>query len=148
MNDILTKVQFDLNKLQKTLEREGEVLISKIKDAANRAATNKNVAAKRKEFEQLFDNQMRKLEPAFGKLYKDLKTTAGKYGVNFDKIEKSVLSTTERAAERLHIKTKKPAASPSPKAKAGASSERASSVGATKKASGTGPKKKRSSKKA
>ncbi len=106
MNEILTKVQTDLNKLQKTLEREGEVLISKIKDAATKAASNKSVVAKRKEFEKLVETQFKKFEPALDKFYKDLKVTAERYGVNLDKIEDRVKTTTGKATGRLKKKAK------------------------------------------
>ncbi len=141
MNEILTKVQVDLNKLQKTLEREGEVLISKIKEAANKAATNKSVVAKKKEFEKLVDTQIKKLEPAFDKFYQELKVTAGKYGVNLEKLEKSVKTTTEKAAVRLHLKTKVS------KAKAKTAAEKPVGGGSPKKTSSTGARKKKTSKK-
>lgn len=143
MNDILNKVQTDLSKLQKTLEREGEVLVNRIKVVANKAATNKSVVAKKKEFEELVDSQIKKLEPAFDKFYNELKVTAGKYGVNLDKIEKSVKSTTEKAASKLHLKNK----STTP-AKASRSQDKTSAGGGGKKSSGSGTRKKKASKKA
>jgi activator of HSP90 ATPase len=147
MNEILTKVQVDLNKLQKTLEREGEVLIGKIKDAASKAATNKSVVEKKKEFEKLVDTQIKKLEPAFDKFYKDLKVAAGKYGVNLDKLEKSVKTTTEKAVSRLKIKSKSSKAKA--KTTATSSSEKTAGGGSsTKKSTATGARKKKASKKA
>jgi|GEM_PF-2625978 len=142
MNEILTKVQVDLNKLQKTLEREGEVLISKIKDAANKAASNKSVVAKKQEFEKLVDTQIKKLEPAFDKFYSELKVTAGKYGVNLDKLEKSVKTTTEKAVSRLNLKTKAPMA----KNKA-APEKPMGNGGSSKKSASTSTRKKKTSKK-
>ncbi len=99
MNEILSKVQKDLSKLQKTIEREGEVLIGKIVTAANKATTNKSVVQKRKELETLFEKQIERFEPAFEKFYTELKSTAGKYGVNLDKIEKKVRARTTRTAK-------------------------------------------------
>jgi activator of HSP90 ATPase len=147
MNEILTKVQVDLNKLQKTLEREGEVLIGKIKNAANKAASNKSVVEKKKEFEKLVDTQIKKLEPAFDKFYKELKVAAGKYGVNLDKLEKSVKTTTEKAASRLNMKTKSTKAKPKSSTTTTAASEKPASGGSAKKST-TGARKKKASKKA
>jgi activator of HSP90 ATPase len=147
MNEILNKVQVDLNKLQKTLEREGEVLIGKIKEAANKAATNKNVVEKKKEFEKLVDTQIKKLEPAFDKFYKELKVAAGKYGVNLDKLEKSVKTTTEKAASRLTRKDKSTKVKPKTSTTTTATSEKSAS-GASAKKSSTGARKKKASKKA
>ncbi len=150
MNEILNKVQVDLNKLQKTLEREGEVLISKIKDAANKAAQNKSVVEKKKEFEKLVDTQIKKLEPAFDKFYKELKVTAGKYGVNLERLEKRVKTTTEKAASRLNMQSKTTKAKPkAASASASAStSEKAAGGGSTKKSTTAGTRKKKASKKA
>jgi hypothetical protein len=148
MNEILTKVQVDLNKLQKTLEREGEVLIGKIKEAANKAATNKSVVEKKKEFEKMVDTQIKKLEPAFDKFYKELKVAAGKYGVNLDKLEKSVKTTTEKAASRLNIQTKSTKAKPKTQTSTAASASEKSAGGGSAKKSGTGSRKKKASKKA
>jgi activator of HSP90 ATPase len=147
MNEILNKVQVDLNKLQKTLEREGEVLIGKIKNAANKAASNKSVVEKKKEFEKLVDTQIKKLEPAFDKFYKELKVAAGKYGVNLDKLEKSVKTTTEKAASRLNMKTKSTKAKPKSSTTTTAASEKPASGGSAKKST-TGARKKKASKKA
>lgn len=136
MNEILAKVQKDLSKLQKTIEKEGEVLLGKLMVAANKATNSKNVREKRKELERLVESQIQKLEPAFEKFYSEVKTTAGKYGVDIDKIEKKVRSKT-----RAVKKTAKGAASKTKKSSTKASAEK-SAVGGTKKA------KKKSTKKA
>ncbi|MBC7662127.1 MAG: hypothetical protein H7249_20720 [Chitinophagaceae bacterium] len=107
MNDIFKKVQQDLSKLQSTIEREGEVLLGKLMSAANKATTNKNVIEKRKELEKLVETQISKLEPAFEKFYTEVKSTAGKYGVNIEKIEKKVRSTAKKAGKTTTAKAKK-----------------------------------------
>lgn len=124
MNEILNKVQSDLGKLQKTLEREGEVLLSKLKDAANKAAANKSVQAKRKEIEKLVETQIKRFEPALDKFYSELKTTASKYGVDMEKVETKVRSAKEKAASTFASKDKK---------KSAKSSTSKSAVGGTKK---------------
>ncbi len=130
MNDILAKVQKDLTKLQKTIEKEGEVLIGKLMTAANKATSNKNVVQKRKELEKLVETQIQKLEPAFEKFYTEVKSTAGKYGVDFEKIEKKVRASTKtikKTATGAAKKTKKTST------KTSAAAEK-SAVGGTKKA--------------
>ncbi len=134
MNELLNKVQKDLSKLQKTIEAEGEILLGKIMSAANKATSNKNVVAKRKELEKLVESQINKFEPAFEKFYKEVKTTAGKYGVNIDKIESKV-----RATAKSKVKTKSAKADSKVKKTA---SKAGSAVGGAKKA-----KKKQSKKK-
>lgn len=133
MNEILNKVQTDFNKLQKTLEREGEVLISKIKDAANKAASNKSVVAKRKEFEKLVETQFKKFEPALDKFYKDLKVTAKKYGVNLERLEEGVKTGVKTTKEKANMRLKRE--------RAGGSKEKsseASARSAPKKSGGSG----------
>jgi activator of HSP90 ATPase len=103
---------------------------------------------KKKEFEKLVDTQIKKLEPAFDKFYKELKVAAGKYGVNLDKLEKSVKTTTEKAASRLNIQPKSTKAKPKTQTSASASASEKSAGGGSAKKSGTGSRKKKASKKA
>ena len=136
MNDILAKVQKDLSRLQKTIEKEGEVLLGKLMTAANKATSNKSVIAKRKEIESLIDTQIQKLEPAFEKFYTEVKSTAGKYGVDIEKIEKKVRASTSK------VKKSKGTASKPKKSTTKAAAFEKSAVGGSKKA------KKKSTKKA
>ncbi len=131
MNEILAKVQKDLSKLQKTIEKEGEILLGKLMSAANKATSNKNVVQKRKEIEKLVESQIEKLEPAFEKFYTEVKTTAGRYGVDIEKIEKKVRTKTgsiKKKAKAAASKGKKSGT----KTTASAEKEK-SAVGGTKK---------------
>lgn len=105
MNDFINKVQKELNKLQKTLEKEGEVMMKKIKTRAAKAETK--VSDRKKDISVLIDKQLQKFEPAVEKFYKELKTSAGKYGIDLTDIESKVKSTTRKAAKSLNLGTKK-----------------------------------------
>ena len=131
MSDILHRVQTDLSKLQKTIEKEGEVLLDKIKTAANKAASNKNVVEKRKEIGLLVEAQYKKFEPTLDRIYKDLKGTAEKYGVDVEKIENGVKATTERAAHHLGLGKYSP--TKAPKKAAEKAAEHLGSTGEKKK---------------
>ncbi|MBC7532004.1 MAG: hypothetical protein H7318_10530 [Oligoflexus sp.] len=131
MNEILNKVQKDLSKLQKTIEAEGEILLGKLMSAANKATSNKNVVAKRKEIEKLIEKQVARLEPAFEKFYKEAKATAGKYGVNIEKIEKKVRSKVKTKAKSTKADAAKVKKTTS---KAPPASSTKSAVGGAKKA--------------
>jgi septal ring factor EnvC (AmiA/AmiB activator) len=135
MNEILNKFQKDLSKLQKTIEAEGEVLLGKLMTAANKATSNKNVVAKRKELEKLVEKQISKLEPAFEKFYKEAKSTASKYGVSIDKIENIEKKVRSKAKTKAKSKTTKADAGKVKKTatKAPASTAK-SAVGGAKKA--------------
>ena len=132
MNQLFSKVQLDLNKLQKTLEHEGEVLLSKIMEAASKAAQNEKIVAKKQEIEKLVGKQIERFEPVFDRFYQDLKHKIGKYGFNLDKIGHNIKTTTEQAAIRLHLKTKTTAKAA--KKQASNSSKKNSPVGNRKKA--------------
>ncbi|MES2746146.1 MAG: hypothetical protein V4655_12005 [Bdellovibrionota bacterium] len=136
MNEIFAKVQKDLSKLQQTIEKEGEVLLGKLMTAANKASTNKNVVKKRKELEKMVETQLQKLEPAFEKFYTEVKSTAGKYGVDIEKIEKKVRARTGK------VKTSSKGDSSKTKKSTTKAAAEKSAVGGSKKA------KKKSTKKA
>jgi hypothetical protein len=101
MNDFVNKVQKELNKLQKTFEKEGEVLLKRIRTRAAQAETN--VSSRTKDISELIESQMKKIEPAFDKFYKELKTSAGKYGIDLGDIENRVRTTTKKAAARFNL---------------------------------------------
>jgi hypothetical protein len=103
MNAILNRVQTDWTKFQKSLEKESEVLLDKIVTAANKAANNERVVEKRRNIEKMVESQYKKFEPTLDRIYKDLKGTAEKYGVNVQKIEKGVIATTQSAARRFNL---------------------------------------------
>ena len=141
MNDFIGRVQKELNKLQKTLQKEGDDLVKKIRTAAKK----KNVPTRSDEVAELLETKMRTFEPALEKFYKEVKTNASKYGINLSPIEESLKKTTKKAADKLNIKTKakkkktKKAASKAKKAK--------KTTAKKKKAAATKPKKKTTVKK-
>lgn len=102
MKDFINRVQADLNKLQKTIEKEGDQLVKKIRTAATKAANNKNLGAKAREIEQLVENQMKKLEPAVVKIVKNIKTNAEKYGIDLKDIEKKVEKAAKAAKSKIN----------------------------------------------
>ncbi|RYZ59088.1 MAG: hypothetical protein EOP07_05085 [Proteobacteria bacterium] len=136
MNEILNKFQKDFSKLQKTIEAEGEILLGKLMTAANKATSNKNVVAKRKELEKLVEKQISKLEPAFEKFYKEAKSTASKYGVSLDKIENIEKKVRSKAKTKAKSKTstKADAAKVKKTATKASASTAKSAVGGAKKA--------------
>lgn len=101
MKDFIARVQNDLNKLQKTIEKEGDQLVKKMRAAATKAANNKNLSAKAREIEQLVENQMKKLEPAVVKIVKNIKTNAEKYGIDLKDLEKKVEKAANAAKSTI-----------------------------------------------
>ncbi len=97
MKDFITRVQADLNKLQKTIEKEGDQLVKKIRAAA----TNKKLTAKAREIEQLVEKQMRKLEPTIVTIVQNIKTNAAKYGIDLKDLEKRVEKAAKAAKSTI-----------------------------------------------
>lgn len=100
MNSFIGRFQKDLNKLQKSLEKEGDDLLAKIKKAA-KAAQKSNVNTKRKEIEKLIEKKIRSFEPAFEKFYHEVKVGARKYGIDLTGFEETVKRTTRTAKNKL-----------------------------------------------
>jgi hypothetical protein len=136
VKDFLSKFQKDLDVLQSTIKKEGDDLVKKVKQAANKDS----IATKRADLEKLVEGKLKRFEPAINKFVKDLNKNAQKAGVDLTKLEKTVRSNLEQARERLSK------AGSSVKAKAGATKKKTNKV--TPKAGKTTPKKTSAAKKA
>ena len=137
MNELINRVQKDLNKLQGTFEKEGEVLLEKIRKSAKKAESD--VSVKKDEVAHLIEKQIKKFEPALAKFYKELKTNASKYGIDLNDFEERVVTTTKRAAAKLKKK--------SSSKKKSKTKKKATKKKATKKAAKKAPAKKKAAKK-
>jgi hypothetical protein len=107
MKDFVGRFKRDLAQLQKTIEKESEDILKKVKKAANEFATNQNIAAKRKEIEKLIEARIKKLEPTWTSLMKEVKKSANNYGINVDALEKKVQTTFKKAKTNLGKRTAK-----------------------------------------
>ncbi len=115
LKDFLEKFQKDLNVLQKTLKREGDDLVKKVKTAANRD----NLQAKRKDIELVIEKNLKKYEPTINKFVSELNTSAKKAGVDLSDLEKKVKDNLHAARAKLS-KTGETVKAKATKAKAGA----------------------------
>lgn len=97
MKDFVKKVQADLTKLQKTIEKESDQLLAKLKSVGSKKALNK----KADEIEKMIEKQIDRFEPAISKFAKDVKTNAAKYGFDLGDIEKKVHSAAKAAKTTL-----------------------------------------------
>ncbi len=139
MNELIARVQKDLNKLQKSLEKEGEILLKKIRKTAAKAEDN--VSHKKDEVAKLIQKQVKNFEPALEKFYKEIKTNAGKYGVDIDNLENRVKSTTQKAAAKLNLKKKKVSKKKSKKVTKKAKAKTKTKANSKAKTKATGAKK-------
>ncbi len=95
MNSFISRVQKDLQKFQKTIEKEGEDLIEKIKTLGNQAK-NASVAAKRRDVEKLLEKKVKDVVPVVERLFKEVKTNARKYGIDLGSLEDKVRKSAAR----------------------------------------------------
>lgn len=105
MKNFVAKIQKDFASLQKTLEKESDVVISRIKAAASEIANNKNVAKKRKEIEKIISQQRKKLEPAVSKFFKEIALSAKKYGIDVSGIETGIKKKVSKTKSTVRKKT-------------------------------------------
>lgn len=97
LKDFLSNFQKDLNTLQKSVKKESEDLVAKLKTAANKDS----VQAKRKELEQMVEKNLKKFEPTINKFVHELNVSAKKAGVDLTELEKKVRSNLQTARSKL-----------------------------------------------
>lgn len=97
LKNFLKNFQKDLNILQKTLKKESDDLLKRVKTAAGK----ENVQAKRKELEKLLEKNMKKYEPTISKFVAEVNKNAKKAGVDLTDLEKKVRDNLHTARTRL-----------------------------------------------
>lgn len=97
LKEFLSNFQKDLNTLQKSVKKESEDLVQKLKTAANKDS----VQAKRKELEQMVEKNLKKFEPTINKFVHELNVSAKKAGVDLTELEKKVRTNLQTARTRL-----------------------------------------------
>lgn len=134
LKEFLSNFQKDLNTLQKSVKKESEDLVQKLKTAANKDS----VQAKRKELEQMVEKKLKKFEPTINKFVHELNVSAKKAGVDLTELEKKVRTNLQTARTRLSkagtevkAKAKKRTARKAPAKKQGATLKRKTEAKAT-----------------
>lgn len=97
LKDFLSKFQKDLNMLQKSLKKESDDIVKKVK-----AATKKdNIQAKRHEVEALIEKNLKKYEPTINKFVHELNSSAKRAGVDLTELEQKVRDNLKTARVRM-----------------------------------------------
>ncbi len=112
MKNLISRLQGDLNQLQKSLQKEGNDLIKRVKGAS----LTKNIEVGRKEVEKLIINKLKKLEPLYENFVEEIRKNAKKAGIDIQKIEKEIRKTATVAKKKLHIPAAKKKAKKTTKA--------------------------------
>ena len=103
MKKLIARLQKDISKLQKTVHKEGNDLLKKIKqlDLSN------NVGFTKKELLHAIGTRIKKFEPTYNTLVAEIKKNAKKAGIELDKIEKNLKSKAKKAKKEFSAFTKK-----------------------------------------
>ena len=101
MKEFINKLQQDLTKLQKTLEKEGQDLLKKVKTAADKVAKNKKMQQTQNELERLIKSGLKQVEPAVSKFVTGVRENAKKFGINLSDLEKRVNNATRVAKTQM-----------------------------------------------
>jgi hypothetical protein len=97
LKEFMANFQKDLATLQKTIMKESDDLVTKVKTAAQKD----NLQAKRKEIEQIVEKNLKKYEPTINRFVHDLNKNAKKAGVDLTQLEKKVRSNLATARKKL-----------------------------------------------
>jgi hypothetical protein len=101
MKDFVNRFKKDLNRLQDTIQKEGDDLVKKLATRLNASATGKNIVAKTKELEQILEQKIKKFEPAIDNFYKNVKANAEKAGIDINEMKKHIDKATKAAKSRI-----------------------------------------------
>ena len=133
MKDFISKLQKDLNQLQKTIKKEGDDLVKIVKTTA----TKENIVTKGKELEKLVNAKLKEFEPQISRFMTDVRKNAKKAGIDIDVLEKqlrSKLSSTAGKAKSAASKAKSAASSAKGAVKKKSPTKKAASRKSTKTA--------------
>lgn len=97
MRNLFNKLQKDLTKLQTTLQKEGNDLLTRIK----KLDVLDNIDTRRKEIESVIVGKLSKLEPAYFNFLDEVQKNAEKAGINLKKFESEFLKRTESARKTV-----------------------------------------------
>jgi len=93
----------ELTKLQKVLQKEGNLLLKRIK----KADLTSNLDKKRKELEDLVEKKLKGFEPAYHKFITELQKQAKNAGLDLVKLEKQLKKGAKAAKKTLGAKAGK-----------------------------------------
>lgn len=101
MKEFINKVQSDLNRLQSTLQKEGDDLIKRVKAATDK----KNLDRAYEEVEKQMSAKLKKFEPAMQKFFTAIEKNAARAGIDLSDLETRVRTTANRAAAYAGVST-------------------------------------------
>lgn len=94
MNQLISRLQKDIEKLQKTIQKESNELLEKVR----KVDLKDNFDHKKRDIEKALTLKLKKLEPAYHNFMDELRKNAKKAGIDIDKIEKEIM---EKAGSRF-----------------------------------------------
>ena len=102
MKSWVARLQKDIHRLQNNIQKEGYELLEKIRGLD----LKENLETKKKELEKFVEMKLRKFEPAYSKLLKELQKNAKKAGLDLSILEGGLLSKAAKAKKTIRTKVK------------------------------------------
>ncbi len=114
MKKLVARIQRDISKLQKTVHKEGNDLLNKIKKLDFKS----NLESTRDELKKVLSAKLKKMEPTYHNFIEELRNNAKKAGIDVSKVEKNLKKKVTQAKKQLNLRSKQKAKSGLAKAKA------------------------------
>lgn len=111
---LIDSLKKDLNRLQETMKREGDLLIKNLKKTVEDSETREAIRTSTKEVEEVIEKRIKSMEPALNNFMSGVRTNAQKYGIDVSKFEAKITSAAKAARSKMSkatakATTKKPA---------------------------------------
>ena len=136
MKKLIARIQRDISKLQKTVHKEGNDLLNKIK----KLDLKSNLESTRDELRKVLSAKLKKMEPTYHNFIEELRKNAKRAGIDVTKVEKNLKKKVTQAKKQLKLRSKQKAKSGLAKAKTKAKAEPKAKVKGAKKSTKVGSK--------
>lgn len=103
MKKLLAKIQKDISKLQKVVNKEGNDLLDKIK----KLDLKTNIENTREELMKVLSGKIKKLEPTYKTFIEEIRKNAKKAGLELEKFEKTLKEKAKGAKKNFGSLKKK-----------------------------------------
>lgn len=117
MKDLVHRLKKDLNRLQDTLQKEGDLLIKNLKKTVESSETKEAILEKTHNLEKVIEQRLKQFEPAINHFMTGVRSNAQKYGIDVNKFEARITSAAKAARTKIGNRAKKETAGKAAKTK-------------------------------
>ena len=109
MKTLIARLQKDISKLQATIHKEGNDLLTRVK----KVDLKKDLEKTQKELKKVINAKLKKIEPTYNSFMTELFKNAKKAGIDLGKLEKGLMGAKKaRGGAKKKSKTQAKAATP------------------------------------